>query len=136
PLADDKPCPNEPVVISTPGTLFISGCPCKLLFIFLNVFNFSISKKPLLAKQLYNAGEQCLLDKTNLSLSSHFGFFSSIFISLKYNTVKISAIESEPPGCPDFPEYTASIIPFLTSTAFFSNSCILSIFIYYPPYII
>jgi hypothetical protein len=87
--------------MSTPGTLFISGCPCRLLSIFLNVFRLSLSKNPLFAKQLYNAGEQCPFDKTSLSLSSHFGFSGFMFSSLKYNTVNISAIESEPPGCPE-----------------------------------
>ena len=26
-VAADKPCPNDPVLISTPGICFISGCP-------------------------------------------------------------------------------------------------------------
>ena len=43
-------------------------------------------------------------------------------ISLKYKTVKISATDKEPPGCPDWLLYTASMIPFLTCLAIFSNS--------------
>ena len=125
PLAADSPWPKDPVVISTPGIFFISGCPCNFLFIFLKSFNFSSSKNPLLAKQLYNAGEQCPFDNTNLSLSSQLGFFSSIFNMLKYNTVKISATDKAPPGCPDCASYTSSIIPLLTFFAIFSNSSIL-----------
>ena len=43
---------------------------------------------------------------------------------LKYNTVRISATESEPPGCPDFARYTSSIMSSLTFLAFCLNSAI------------
>ena len=31
PFAIDNPCPNEPLVISTPGSFPRDGCPCKPL---------------------------------------------------------------------------------------------------------
>ena len=49
PLATDNPCPNEPVEISTPGTFFISGCPCNIEPYCLKVIKSSLSKYPLSA---------------------------------------------------------------------------------------
>ena len=80
----------------------MSGCPCKLLSMFLNVFSSSLSIYPFSASTAYRAADAWPFDKTNLSLSGESGIFASIFISLKYNTVKISAIENAPPICPDF----------------------------------
>ena len=68
---------------------------------FLKFLNSSSFKKPFIANVAYNAGAQWPLDNTNLSLFSSFGFNVFMFISLKYNTASISAIDNEPPGCPD-----------------------------------
>ena len=102
PFALDSPCPNDPVDISTPGIFFLSGCPCNLPSMLLNVFSSSVLKYPLFANAAYNAGAQCPFDSTSLSLSFHSGSCGFIFISLKYNTAIISATDNDPPGCPDW----------------------------------
>ena len=45
PTAAEIPCPSDPVDMSIPGTFFISGCPCNIPSIFLNLSNSSNSKK-------------------------------------------------------------------------------------------
>ena len=80
----------------------MSGCPCNILFTFLNVTKFSFGKYPLSQSTAYKALDACPFDKTNLSRDGSCAFSGSIFISLKYNTVKTSAIDNDPPGCPDF----------------------------------
>ena len=93
-----------------------------------------MSKYPFLASVAYNAGAQCPFDNTNLSLPFAFGFSESIFIWLKYKTAKISAQESEPPGCPEFALYTCSIISILMSFAILANPSTFVIFIIFSPF--
>lgn len=124
PPAAANPCPSEPVDISIPGTLFISGCPWNFEPSFLSVMKSSTGKYPFRARAEYCTGPACPFERMNLSLPSIFGFFGSTFISLKYSAVTISAAESEPPGWPDPALCMAFTTPTLTSAAVFSRAFI------------
>jgi hypothetical protein len=60
--------------------------------------------------------------RTKRSLSTQSGFFGSCFIMWKYSATRMSAADSEPPGCPEPASYIILIEWALTFLAIVSNS--------------
>ena len=130
PLATDNPCPKEPVDISTPGVCFISGWPCNMAPHWRRLNNSSSGKYPFSAKTAYNAGAAWPLDNTKRSRSARCGSDGVTSIVSKYNTVKISVTEREPPGCPDPAFVNIFTILRRTAVARIANS---SLVIFFSP---
>ena len=80
PIAQEKPCPKEPVVISIPGVRFISQWLGKLVPDWFNVSSQLLSKYPLRASIAYTAGPLCPFETIRRSLPSIFGFLGSMFM--------------------------------------------------------
>ena len=79
-----------------------------------------MGKYPFSARAAYCTGAACPLDSMNLSRPFISGFLGSIFISLKYRAVTMSAADREPPGCPDPALCTSFITSVLILDAIFS----------------
>ena len=77
------PMPSEPVDISTPGVLFISGWPCRIDPAWRNEARTDGSKNPIFARTAYKAMELCPFDSTKRSRSGQSGSSGRIFKTLK-----------------------------------------------------
>src|SRR4029077_13831814 len=99
PMPTGRPCPNEPVAISTNDKRGV-GWPSRSD---VNVRNFKRSlfgKRPASAQAAYSSGAAWPFDSTNRSLLRAFGFLGSYRMTEKNSAATISAAEQQLDGCP------------------------------------
>src|SRR5262249_1429207 len=99
PMPTGRPCPNEPVAISTNDKREV-GCPSKSEVTVRNFKRSLFGKRPASAHAAYSNGAAWPFDKTNRSLLRALGFVGSYRMTEKNSAATMSAAEQQLDGCP------------------------------------